>query len=99
MVRVLSVSSHFIHQKFRQLKWSDEVMYAAGEAARDSIELAVSGARQGLLPWSRSKLVATHMRAAMDFYDAGDKDKALWAVNMALSLDPTVVEGQKLRKQ
>ena len=77
----------------------DEAMYAVGESLKDSIEMASHGARQGLLPWSRTKLVATHMRDAMRYYERGDEDKALWAVNMALSLDPTVQEGQKLKEK
>lgn len=77
----------------------DESMYAAGERMKDSIELARVGARQGLLPWSRSKMTASHLREAMDYMDAGNKDKALWAVNKALTLDPSFVEARRLKEQ
>ncbi len=77
----------------------DQAMYAAGEEAEDQVELATLGARQALLPFSRSKLVASHMQNAIKSYEAGDTERALWSVNMATNLDPTNVEGQKLREK
>jgi len=76
----------------------DEAIYAASDRMKDGVELAHLGARQGLLPWSRSKLTASHMRDAMKYYESGDKNKALWAANLALQLDPHLVEAQKLRE-
>lgn len=66
----------------------DESLYAIGERAQDRIESARLGAREGLLPWSRTKMTATHMREAEKFLSKGDTQKAIWAVNMALTLDP-----------
>ncbi len=77
----------------------DEALYAAGDRARDSADLARIGAREGLLPWSRSKLVSAHMRDAMDYYEKGEKNKALWAADMALTLDPTLIEARRLKDQ
>jgi type IV pilus assembly protein PilQ len=75
----------------------DEALYAAGDRMKDSIELARVGARQGLLPWSRSKMTASHLREALEYKASGNTDKALWAVNKALTLDPTMVEARRLK--
>ena len=77
----------------------DEAMYAAGERAKDSLELAKLGAREGLLPWSRSKLTASHLRDANEQLKAGNKDKALWCADMALTLEPTNVDAIRLKEQ
>ena len=52
MVRVLSVYSRFIHQKFRQLKWFDEVMYAA----QSCIICVVAPVKLPALPRRQSEL-------------------------------------------
>jgi len=77
----------------------EESLYAAGERAKDSASLALLGSREGLLPWSRSKLTASHLREAVQAYDAGDREKALWAANMALGMDPTLVEARRLKEE
>lgn len=77
----------------------DESLYAAGGELKDSAELARIGAREGLLPWSRSRMVSAHVRDAWAAYKAGDTRKALWLVNMALSLDPTFMEARRLQEQ
>lgn len=77
----------------------DEALYATGERMTQNVELAQIGARQGLLPWSRSKLTAAHYRNAMQHYQAGNADKALWSANMALRLDPRFIEARKLKEQ
>src|SRR5690606_29998342 len=70
----------------------DEAMYAVGERASDNIEMVRVGAKQGLLPWSRTKQTTNYLHKAVEHYEAGRSDKALWNVNMALTLDPTFVE-------
>lgn len=77
----------------------DEALYAAGDRAKESLEMAQLGAREGLLPWSRSKLTAGHMRDALKYYKEGNREKALWAADMALSLDPTTVEAVRLKEE
>ncbi|MCE9590967.1 MAG: hypothetical protein K8S99_10625 [Planctomycetes bacterium] len=77
----------------------DEALYAASDTVKNGVELARVGAREALLPWSRSKLSAAHMRDAIKYYEAGDRDKALWATNMVLTLDPTTVEAMELREK
>ncbi len=77
----------------------DQSLFAEGERVADSVSLARIGARQELLPWSRTKLVAAHMREARQHLDAGNDDKALWSLNMALRLDPTFVAGLRMKEQ
>ena len=76
----------------------DEEMWAEGASITDGIERARIGANQGLLPFSRTKMVAAHMREALDYYREGRNDKALWKANMALRLDSTIVEGLRLKE-
>ena len=75
----------------------DEALYAAGERAMDSIEQTRLGIRHGLLPWSRSKLIAGHMRDAIEYHRQGDDTKALWYTNLALSLDSSLPEARRLK--
>jgi type IV pilus assembly protein PilQ len=77
----------------------DEAMYAAGDKIKDQLEMARIGAREGLLPWSRSKLTAAHMRDALQHYKEGDREKALLSANMALDLDPTTTEAMRLKEE
>jgi len=77
----------------------DKVLFAEAERIKQNVELARIGARQELLPWSRSKMVAGHMREALEHQEAGDSERALWAVNMALMLDPMFVEGRRLKEE
>lgn len=77
----------------------DESLYAAGEEAREGIELAALGARRGLLPWSKAKLTTNYVREAVEYAEAGNTDKALWYTNLALHLDPTMVEALRLKQE
>ncbi len=77
----------------------DEQLIAKGEQGLDGIELARIGAREGLLPWSRDKLVAYHMQAAMDRYKQGDVKKALMFTNWALNIDPNLVQAQRFKER
>lgn len=74
----------------------DESLYAIGDRAKDSTEQARLGARQGLLPWSRTKLTTGHLASALKARESGDKEKAIWEAKRAVSLDPTFVEARRL---
>lgn len=76
----------------------DKRLYAMGEEAHGSIKTAVLGARKGLLPWSRTKLTTAQVRSALKHLEAGETDKALWSVNLALYLDPTMVKALELKE-
>ena len=77
----------------------DETLGAVGDRLKDDVELSRIGAREGLLPWSKSKVAASYMRKALQCRDQGDKDKALWNVNLVLTLDPTYAEARRLREE
>lgn len=76
----------------------DEALAKMGELAMEDSEFARAGARQGLLPWSVSKLSMGHLRDAEEAMAAGDTKKAKWHVNMALQLDPTMPSAIRLRE-
>ena len=76
----------------------DEQLYATGDRASESIELARLGAREGLLPWSKTKLITSYLREAQGFFDQGDREKALWAVNMILTIDPKLMDAIRLKE-
>jgi hypothetical protein len=63
------------------------------------VEFIRIGAREGLLPWSRSRMTAAHIRDALDYLEKGEKDKALLYANMALSLDPTTSEAMRIKTE
>ncbi len=77
----------------------DESLYAAGEAMLDSVEITRIGAREGLLPWSRTKLTAGHLRDALRALEGNDREKALYEVDLALGLDPTQPEAIRLKEK
>ncbi len=77
----------------------DEALEAAGEIAADGAEMVRIGAREGLLPWSRTKMTAAHLRDAHEALEADDVDTALWEVDMALFLHPTQSEALRLREK
>ena len=77
----------------------DQSLYAGGdEADRSATDVGI-GAKTGLLPWSRSKQTAAHMRNAMKYHRQGDTDKALLYVKMALALEPTFPDALKLKRE
>jgi len=78
---------------------ADDDLIQAGDRLTDSIEQARIGARQGLLPWSRTKVTAGHMQNALKHYDQGLTSRAKWSVQMALNLDPTRVDAIELKEQ
>jgi len=77
----------------------DESLYAAGEHAADRMDMAKLGARQGLLPWSRTKLTTAYMNEAMKAAHEGDRERALWAVNLALRLNPRLIRAREMKEK
>lgn len=70
-----------------------------GEAASERILDARIGIRNGLLPWSTEKLVSGHLLDARNHIEAGEKDKAMWSVNLALHLSPTNKDAIALKEE
>lgn len=77
----------------------DEALEAAGQAAADGIEMIRLGVREGLLPWSRTKMTAAHLRDALEAVEAGDDAKALWKVDLALGMQPNQPEAIRLKEK
>ncbi len=77
----------------------DQSLYAEGDAAQHGAEMARLGAREGLLPWSKTKLTAAHIRDAQEHFNHGDKKKALWSTNMALTLNPRAADAIRLKEK
>ncbi len=77
----------------------DESLFAKGEQAEDDIELTRVGARNKLLPWSREKLTHSHLKKAYEYMRKGNRDKALWHVNLALNANPTMIEALRLKEK
>jgi type IV pilus assembly protein PilQ len=71
----------------------------AGDRMSRDVEDARLGAREGLLPWSQTKLTSSHMTQAMKHQRAGELDEALWDVNLALYLNPNMVDAIQLKEK
>ncbi len=77
----------------------DKVLYEMGDDFQDRSETLMIGSREGLLPWSRTKMTNAHVRQALKYLEEGDKQRALWRVNLALYLDPTMTDAMELREE
>lgn len=86
-----------------------DVLIAMGDDARAQVEIAGVAQREALLPWSRAKLTSQHMINARQLYDqamampaGGERDatlaESLYCVDMALHLDPTMVDALILKQ-
>ena len=65
----------------------------------DDVERFRVGQRRGLRWWGRSRLAATYMRWANEAFQRGDRQKAMWHVDMALSMDPRLLEAIRLKEE
>jgi type IV pilus assembly protein PilQ len=87
----------------------NETLVDLGKEGMARIGVAKLAERQGLLPWSRSKMTASHMVNARKQYDealtlSGDAreskmDEAEFSVNMALHMNPTMVDALILKEK
>jgi type IV pilus assembly protein PilQ len=78
---------------------TDKVSAKLGAETAEGIEGVRVGAREGLLPWSRTKLTASHLRDALSHINAGNNEQALWEVDMALSINPLSHEARRLKNK
>ena len=69
------------------------------EQIKDDCERIRLGARQGMMWFGRERLAQTHMRWAREHVATGDNESALWDVEMALSLRPTMIEALDLKER
>ncbi len=77
----------------------DESLITSAVKVNGDIEHARLGAREGLLPWSRTRLTSSYLRDAFHHLDEGRRDMALWSINMALTLTSTAVEAMRMRSE
>ena len=69
------------------------------EQMRDEIERFRIGQRRGMRWWSRTQLAGSQIRQARKAMRAGDREKALWHIDTALSIDPRMEEGMRLKER
>jgi type IV pilus assembly protein PilQ len=77
----------------------DRALAEAGEEAARGIERIRLGARSGLLPNSRIRMVRGHLADAERHAREGNISRALWHTNIALSLEPISSEALRLKSQ
>ncbi len=87
---IILITPHIIRQD------ADEGVSAL---IQDDVERFRIGQRRGLRWWGRSRLAATYMRWANEAFRAGDRQKAMWHVDMALSMDPRLLEAIRLKEE
>ncbi|MCK4277439.1 MAG: hypothetical protein KAX78_13045, partial [Phycisphaerae bacterium] len=72
---------------------------AVGEQYKDDIERFRVGMRKGLRWWGRNRMAQGHMRKAKQSFREGDTAKALWNLDMALSMHPHMDQAVKLKER
>lgn len=77
----------------------DEIVGTVGSSVMDTIEMRRIGARDGLLPWSRTKMSSSHLRAALTHINNKEPEQAMWQIDLALDLNPTMVEAIRLKEK
>lgn len=65
----------------------DELLAKQGKIGKDYVDHARTGAREGLLPWSRDKMTGMKLIEAQKLAAAGDTEKARWKLQQSLSLN------------
>ncbi len=79
------------------------IRYNADDDASDEIVDAIErfriGQRKGLRWWGRNRMAASYARWAKEAWRRGDRETALWDVDVALSLDPRLIEAIELKEE
>jgi len=77
----------------------DEELYKLGEDSLEVVDAVRLGVRSGLLPWSRDQVTANYNRDALEAYQNGDLDRALFYANASLRQNQVQPEMHRLREQ
>jgi type IV pilus assembly protein PilQ len=78
----------------------DPAAYAAESLAMyENLDRLRVGVRQGLMWHGRERVAQRHYHRATDAFAAGDTEKALWHLNMALHNHPRLVPAMELKEQ
>ncbi len=72
---------------------------AVGEQMKDEVERFRIGHRKGVRWWGRSRLAQMHIRWARKDLSEGQREKALWNVDMALGMEPRLEEALRLKER
>lgn len=77
----------------------DELLSKQGKIAKDYVDHARTGSREGLLPWSRDKMTGMKLIEAQKLAAAGDTEKARWKLQQSLSLNENQPDAIGLLKE
>jgi type IV pilus assembly protein PilQ len=72
---------------------------AVGEQMKDDAERFRVGQRKGMMWWGRDRLAQLHLGWAKQWLCEGNREKALWDVDMALSLSPRMDDAIKMKER
>ncbi|UYV12903.1 MAG: hypothetical protein NCW75_01125 [Phycisphaera sp.] len=75
---------------------NDQIMSEHAERAKNLIDSAVAGTREGLLPFSRDKQASRLLVEAQQHAGEGNTKKALYCVRRSLSLNPNQPQARSL---
>ncbi len=75
---------------------NDQIVSEHAERAKNLIDAAVSGTREGLLPFSRDKQASRLLVEAQQHASEGNTKKALYCVRRSLSLNPNQPQARLL---
>jgi hypothetical protein len=75
------------------------VLFANGKQVMDAVDSVRVGARAGLLPFAQDKVTADYNQRAIDAYNKGDMDGAMYHINNSLRLHPAQPEMIRLREK
>lgn len=75
----------------------DAAAWSAGQSAGDYGDAILVGSREGLLPFARTRMTESHNRKAVDAYNRGELDMAVFHANNSLRLAPTQPEMRNFR--
>jgi len=76
-----------------------EVDEAVSRQIRDDAERIRMGQRKGLQWWSSERMAMSYLRTAKEAIRAGDREQALWDLDMALSIRPRLFEAIRIKEQ
>jgi len=87
---IVLVTPHVVKQDLDEAK---------GQQIMEDVERLRIGQRKGLRWWGRERLAQSHIRWAKQELLAGDLEKAEWNIDMALSLEPRMIEAIELKEK
>ena len=76
-----------------------DVVEAVSKSLQEDAERFRVGQRKGLRWWGRGQLAERHIRLARKALRQDRRDQALWHVDMALSMNPRLLEAIQLKEQ